>query len=321
VVDNLSNSRLEVLDQICWLVYGRKFSGETEKDLKFYCVDVTNSAALEDVFQNHLNQIWAVIHLAGLKSAPLSVEKPLLFYSVNVVGAINLFACMERHGVHNCIFSSSASVYASQKEKIPETSETKPENPYGDTKLIVEQLLQNLSQHNGWSTVLLRYFNPMGCEESGHLGENPVTHQSNLQTIMAQVACGQRKILQVFGDQFDTPDGTAVRDYIHVEDLARGHINALSFLGEKGYKIFNLGLGRGHSVLDVVHEWEKLLGRKLNCEIVKARPGDPAHLVADITLAKVELNWEPTRGLTQMVQDYWRFWNNLNQNGSREKSP
>jgi len=290
IVDNLSNSRLEVLDQICWLVYGRKFSGEAEPDLRFYRVDVTNSSALSEVFSLHQKEIWAVIHLAGLKSAPQSVEKPLLFYSVNVVGAITLFSCMERYGVTKCIFSSSASVYASQKESIPETAPTKPENPYGDTKLIVEQLLQNLCEHNGWSSVILRYFNPMGCEESGHLGERPVLDQSNLQTIMAQVACGQRKF-QVYGDQFETPDGTAVRDYIHVEDLARGHLNALNFLGKEGYRyrIFNLGLGRGHSVLDVVRAWENLLGRKIDYDIVAARVGDPAHLVANITLAKKRL--------------------------------
>ncbi|MGN1133622.1 MAG: UDP-glucose 4-epimerase GalE [Oscillospiraceae bacterium] len=307
VVDNFSNSKPEALKRIKQI---------TGKDLKFYENDILDLPALEKIFEE--NKIDAVIHFAGLKAVGESVHKPLEYYHNNITGTLMLLKAMQKYGCKNIVFSSSATVYGVHNkapfvETMPTNSST---NPYGYTKVMIEQILKDVYvADNEWSIALLRYFNPIGAHKSGLLGENPNGIPNNLFPYIAQVATGKLKCLGVFGDDYDTPDGTGVRDYIHVVDLARGHLNALQYiLDNKGVEAINLGTGKGSSVLDVLHAFERACGKKLPYEIKPRRDGDIATCYADTTKAKELLHWEAEYDIDDMARDGWNFTKN-NPNG------
>ena len=309
VVDNLCNSCRESLKRVEEI---------TGKKLTFYEVDLLDEPALDAVFQNE--NIDAVIHFAGLKAVGESVYKPLEYYHNNITGTLILCDVMRRHGCKSIVFSSSATVYGDPAE-IPIT-ENCPKgeitNPYGQTKGMLEQILTDL--HVGdpeWNIMLLRYFNPIGAHESGLIGEDPKGIPNNLVPYIAQVAVGKLKCLGVFGDDYDTPDGTGVRDYIHVVDLAAGHVKAIEKMRtSKGVHIYNLGTGVGYSVLDVVKAYEKACGKEIPYEIKARRPGDIATCYCDATKAKEELGWVAERGIEEMCADSWR-WQSNNPDGYR----
>ena len=307
VLDNLSNScekSLERVEQI------------TGKKVPFYKADILDRAALEEVFSKE--KIDAVIHFAGLKAVGESVAKPWEYYENNIGGTLTLVDVMRKHGVKNIIFSSSATVYGDPKF-IPITEECPKgqcTNPYGWTKSMLEQILSDIQKADPeWNVILLRYFNPIGAHKSGLIGENPTGIPNNLMPYVTQVAVGKRPELGVFGNDYDTHDGTGVRDYIHVVDLAIGHVKALKKIEENaGLRIYNLGTGTGYSVLDIVKNFEAATGVKIPYSIKPRRPGDIATCYADASLAKKELGWEAKYGIKEMCEDAWR-WQKMNPNG------
>lgn len=307
VVDNFYNSKRESLKRIAEL------SG---KPLTFYECDIRDKKGLDKIFKEE--KIDAVIHFAGLKAVGESCQKPVEYYDNNVAGTLTLCEVMKDNGCKKIVFSSSATVYGSNnvsplKETMPAGGTT---NPYGTTKYMIEIILSDLyKSDNEWSVSLLRYFNPIGAHESGRIGEDPNGIPNNLMPFITQVAIGKRECLSVFGNDFDTPDGTGVRDYIHVVDLALGHVKALGrVLAQSGLDIYNLGTGVGYSVLDVVHAFEKASGVKLNYKIVDRRPGDIATCYSDPSKALAELGWKAERDIEQMCADSWR-WQSMNPNG------
>lgn len=310
VVDNLCNSSEESLKRV------EKIVG---KEIPFYKADIRDAAALDKIFKAH--KIDAVIHFAGLKAVGESVAKPMEYYDNNINGTLVLCSVMRDNGVKNIIFSSSATVYGNPAF-VPITEDCPKgvcTNPYGWTKSMLEQILTDIhTADNEWNVVLLRYFNPVGAHKSGTIGEDPKGIPNNLMPYITQVAVGKRECLGVFGDDYDTPDGTGVRDYIHVVDLAVGHVKALKKIEEKaGVSLYNLGTGNGYSVLQMVHAFEKACGKKLNYEIKDRRPGDIATCYADPTKAKAELGWTAQYGIDEMCEDSWR-WQSQNPNGYAE---
>ncbi len=301
VLDNLCNSKVEVVDYIETLTGIRP---------KFYKADLLDVDAVKKVFDE--NEIDTVIHFAGLKAVGESVAKPLEYYTNNIVGTLNLLSEMRKHNCFNLIFSSSATVYGKPKTvPIKEDFELSTTNPYGTTKLYIEQILKDLCvSDNRFSVVLLRYFNPIGAHESGLLGDNPNGIPNNLMPYVTRVAKGMLPHLNVFGNDYDTPDGTGVRDYIHVLDLASGHYAALKALSEKGVHIYNLGTGNGYSVLDIVNAFERVNGVKIPYQIVERRPGDIAECYADASKAEFELGWKAERTLDDMCSSAWDFEKN-----------
>ena len=307
VLDNLCNANPKVLDRI---------EAITGKKVPFYKADIRDREALNEIFEKE--SIDSVIHFAGLKAVGESVQKPLEYYDNNIAGTLVLVDVMRQHGCKNIIFSSSATVYG-DPAFVPITEECPKgvcTNPYGWTKSMLEQILSDIQKaDNECNVVLLRYFNPIGAHKSGTIGENPNGIPNNLMPYITQVAVGKREELGVFGDDYDTPDGTGVRDYIHVVDLALGHVKALKKIEEKaGLKIYNLGTGCGYSVLDVVHNFEKASGVKIPYSIKPRRAGDIATCYADAAKAKEELGWEAQYGILEMCEDSWR-WQKNNPNG------
>ncbi|MED3316239.1 UDP-glucose 4-epimerase GalE [Bacillus wiedmannii] len=299
VLDNLSNSSVESINRV------KEITG---KQFKFYEEDLLNSGALNKIFEE--NKIEAVIHFAGLKAVGESVAIPLRYYNNNIISTLVLCEVMQKHNVKKLIFSSSATVYG-----IPETSPITEEfplsatNPYGQTKLMIEQIMRDVAlADEEWSIALLRYFNPFGAHESGRIGEDPNGIPNNLMPYVTQVAVGKLKELNVFGNDYPTKDGTGIRDYIHVIDLANGHVKALEkVLNKRGVDAYNLGTGTGYSVLEMVEAFEKVSGKKVPYKITERRPGDVAVCFADASKAKLELGWEATRGLEEMCEDSWRW--------------
>ena len=307
IVDNLYNSSEKSVERIAQI---------TGSKPRFYKADIQDYDAMSRIFEE--NKIDAVIHFAGLKAVGESVQKPLEYYQNNIGGTLVLCDVMRKHGVKNIIFSSSATVYG-DPAFIPITEECPkgtPTNPYGWTKHMLEQILTDLHTADPeWNVILLRYFNPIGAHKSGLIGEDPKGIPNNLLPYVAQVAVGKLQCLGVFGDDYDTPDGTGVRDYIHVVDLALGHVKAIDKLKEKpGVKVYNLGTGKGYSVLDVVKAFEKACGREIPYVIKERRAGDIATCYSDATLAKEELGWEAQYGIDEMCADSWR-WQSMNPNG------
>ncbi len=300
IVDNLSNSKKETLDAI------KKI---TNKVPKFYNVDIRNKELLDNVFKEN-KDINAVIHFAALKAVGESVEKPIEYYDNNIWGTIALLDVMRNNNVKKIIFSSSATVYGSPKTvPIKEDFPKSATNPYGQTKVMVEQILSDVyTSDNEWSIILLRYFNPIGAHESGLIGESPNGIPNNLMPYINQVALGKLDHLRVFGDDYKTPDGTGVRDYIHVVDLAKGHVNALNRANKMtGVESYNLGTGKGYSVLEIIKNFEKATGQKIKYEIVERRAGDIAECYADPSKAKEILGWTAEKDLEQMCKDSWNF--------------
>lgn len=301
VVDNFSNSKPEMLGKI------KKI---TNKDFKFYELDYSNKEKMDKVFAK--NKIDSVIHFAGYKAVGESVEKPIEYYTNNVSGTLNLLDVMRKHNVKTIIFSSSATVYG-DPEVVPLTEMCKigaTTNPYGSSKLFIEQILKDVyKSDNTWDVCILRYFNPIGSHESGIIGEEPQGRPNNLMPYIVRVASGELEELSIFGNDYNTPDGTGVRDYIHVVDLAKGHIKALEKLEKEksGIYIYNLGTGKGYSVLDMVHAFEKTTGQKIKYKITERRAGDIATCYADATKAKEELNWVAEKTLEDMCRDSWNY--------------
>ncbi|MEH7587793.1 UDP-glucose 4-epimerase GalE [Priestia megaterium] len=306
VLDNLSNSKPEVLKRISEL---------TKKDFKFYQADLLDKTTLEKVFSE--NNIEAVIHFAGLKAVGESIEIPLHYYHNNITGTLVLCQTMKKYDVKKMIFSSSANVYGVPKlVPITETSPLSAINPYGRTKLVIEKILGDLyDSDNSWSIALLRYFNPIGAHESGRIGEDPNDIPNNLMPYINQVAIGKRDKLNVFGNDYDTHDGTGVRDYIHVVDLAKGHLKALEMIIPiTGIDVFNLGTGTGYSVLDLIKSYENVTSKKIPYTFTHRRPGDVDKSYADITKANKILGWKALKSLEDMCYDSWR-WQKNNPNG------
>ncbi len=301
VIDNFSNSKSSSLDAI------KKITG---KDFKFYEIDYLDKNALNKVFEE--NKIDAVINFAGFKAVGESVQKPIEYYTNNISGALNLLDVMRKHNVKKFVFSSSATVYGNP-EKIPLTEDCKiggTTNPYGTSKLFIEQILKDIyASDNSWDIIILRYFNPVGAHESGLIGEDPKGIPNNLMPYIAKVATKELKELSVFGNDYNTPDGTGVRDYIHVVDLAKGHVLALNKLEKegKGLFIYNLGTGTGYSVLDLVHAYEKANNVKVPYKIAPRRDGDIATCYSDPTKAKNELGFVATKTIEDMCHDSYKF--------------
>ncbi len=311
VVDNLYNASEKALERVEQI---------TGKKVTFYEADILDRDALNAIFDKE--EIDSVIHFAGYKAVGESVRKPIEYYYNNITGTLILCDVMRNHGVKNIVFSSSATVYG-DPAFIPITEECpkgKITNPYGQTKGMLEQVLTDIYVSDPeWKVVLLRYFNPIGAHKSGLIGEDPKGIPNNLVPYVAQVAIGKLKCLGVFGNDYDTPDGTGVRDYIHVVDLAKGHVAAIQKVEktEPGVLIYNLGTGKGYSVLDVVHAFEKACGKKIPYEIKPRRAGDIATCYADPTKAKNELGWVAEYGIEEMCEDSWR-WQTMNPNGYAE---
>jgi UDP-glucose 4-epimerase len=299
IVDNLGNSRESVIDRLQTLCGKRP---------QFIRGDIRDAALLDRIFADH--PIRAVIHFAGLKAVGESVEKPLEYYDNNVRGTLELLAAMRRAGVRTLVFSSSATVYGDPASvPIREDFPCSATNPYGRSKLIIEDILADLYHAEpDWRIARLRYFNPVGAHESGLIGEDPQGIPNNLMPYIAQVAIGQRAHLKVFGNDYPTPDGTGIRDYLHVVDLAHGHVAALNYLNEKGGLLtVNLGTGQGYSVLEMAKAFEQASGRPVPCRFAPRRPGDIAQCWADPALAKELFGWNTTRGLETMCADAWRW--------------
>lgn len=301
IIDNFSNSKPEVLEKI------KKITG---KDFKFYEIDYLDREKLEKVFEE--NNIEAVMNFAGYKAVGESVQKPIEYYTNNISGCLVLLDTMRKYGVKKFIFSSSATVYG-DPEVIPITEECKTggtTNPYGTTKLFIEQILKDTyASDNTWDICILRYFNPVGAHESGLIGEEPQGIPNNLMPYIVRVASGKLQELSVFGNDYNTPDGTGVRDYIHVVDLAKGHVLALDKLDkeEKGLYIYNLGTGAGYSVLDMVKAFEKSTGKKVPYKIAPRRAGDIAACYARPDKAEKELGWTAEKTLEDMCKDSWNY--------------
>lgn len=309
VVDNLSNSSKKSLQRV------EKITG---KPVTFYKADILDREALNAVFDKE--KIDSCIHFAGLKAVGESVQKPWEYYENNIAGTLTLVDVMRQRGVKNIIFSSSATVYG-DPAIVPITEECPKgqcTNPYGQTKSMLEQILTDIQKADPeWTVILLRYFNPVGAHESGQIGEDPEGIPNNLTPYITQVAVGKLKEVGVFGNDYDTPDGTGVRDYIHVMDLAEGHVKALQkFDDANGVYIYNLGTGQGYSVLDMIHAFSRAVGREIPYVIKPRRAGDIAACYADPAKAKKELGWEARRGIDEMCADGWR-WQSQNPNGYR----
>ncbi len=311
VVDNLYNASEESLKRV------EKITGKT---VTFYEADILDKEALNKIFDAH--EIEAVIHFAGYKAVGESVQKPIEYYHNNMTGTLVLCDVMRAHGVKNIVFSSSATVYGDPAQ-IPITENCpkgQPTNPYGWTKSMLEQVLTDIhTSDNEWNVILLRYFNPIGAHKSGIIGEDPKGIPNNLVPYVAQVAVGKRPCLGVFGNDYDTPDGTGVRDYIHVVDLAAGHVKAIEKLRENpGVEVYNLGTGNGYSVLQVVAAFEKACGHEIPYEIKPRREGDIATCYCDPQKAKEDLGWEAKYGIEEMCEDSWR-WQSTNPDGYATK--
>lgn len=310
VVDNLCNSCEESLSRVEEI---------TGKKVTFYKADLLDREAIEQIFEKE--EIDSVIHFAGLKAVGESVAKPLEYYYNNITGTLILCDVMRNHGVKNIVFSSSATVYGNPATvPIKEDFPLSVTNPYGRTKLMLEEILRDFYVADPeWNVILLRYFNPIGAHKSGRIGENPKGIPNNLVPYITQVAVGKLEKLGVFGDDYDTPDGTGVRDYIHVVDLALGHVRAIEKLKTQtgGVLVYNLGTGVGYSVLEIVKAFEKACGKEIPYEIKDRRPGDIPTCYADASLAKEELSWEAKRGIEEMCEDSWR-WQKNNPNGYEE---
>lgn len=315
VIDSLTNSKVEVLERI---------ESITGKTVVFFENDIRDKDALNRLFGQQ--KIDAVMHFAGLKAVGESCEKPSLYYQNNVYGTLVLTETMAEFGIKKMVFSSSATVYGdSRKLPYKEDLPICATNPYGRTKGIIEQMLDDFSRADThalsklpWKTVLLRYFNPIGAHETGLIGEAPNGVPNNLLPYVSQVACGKLEQLSVFGNDYPTPDGTGIRDYIHVVDLAKGHIKALEMLDapqmdKGGCKVYNLGTGQGCSVLEIIHAFEKVTGKKINYRISPRRPGDIAESIADASLAKQELDWQAEKTLEDMIRDTWHWQNSQRQ--------
>ncbi|MEO1938535.1 MAG: UDP-glucose 4-epimerase GalE [Sulfurimonas sp.] len=309
VYDNLSNSSQEALKRV------EKITG---KAIKFVKGDIRDREKLQETFDAY--DIDSVIHFAGLKAVGESVEKPLKYYDNNICGTVALCEVMEANNCKNIVFSSSATVYGDpHTTPIKEDFPLSATNPYGRSKLFIEEILRDLNvADSSWRVILLRYFNPVGAHKSGTIGEDPNGIPNNLMPFISQVAVGKRKELSVFGNDYDTHDGTGVRDYIHVVDLAKGHVKALDKMKKmEGVLTVNLGTGKGYSVLDMVHAFEKASGRKVPYKIAPRRPGDIAKCYADPSYAKEVLGWEATRGIDEMCEDSWR-WQANNPDGYKK---
>lgn len=309
VVDNLLNSKEESLKRV------EKITG---KKTKFYKVDLLDEKALDEIFETEKPE--AVIHFAGLKAVGESTKIPLTYYHNNLTGTFNLIASMKKHGCNKLVFSSSATVYGTPKSvPISEDFDLSATNPYGQTKLMIETILRDICKADkDFNVALLRYFNPIGAHESGLIGEDPKGIPNNLLPYVAQVAVGKLKELSVFGNDYPTKDGTGVRDYIHVVDLAAGHIKAIEKLcSNPGIVTYNLGTGNGYSVLDIVKAFEKASGKTVPYRIVDRRPGDIAECYANPEKAKAELGWQAKYGIDKMCEDSWR-WQSTNPDGYGE---
>lgn len=298
VVDNFSNSSFESIKRV------QKITG---KEVIFYEADIRDEEKMDEIFGAH--KIDAVIHFAAYKAVGESCKLPLKYYENNISGTVGLLKIMAKRGVKKIIFSSSATVYG-DPERLPldETCRLSTTNPYGSTKLMMEMIMQDLYKaDNEWNIILLRYFNPVGAHESGLIGEDPKGIPNNLMPFVAQVASGKLSCINVFGNDYDTPDGTGVRDYIHVVDLALGHIAAIEKCNDSGVHIYNLGTGNGYSVLDMIKAFEKACGKKLPYKICERRSGDIAACYACPDKAKKELGWEAKFGIEEMCADQWRW--------------
>jgi len=299
VIDNFSNSKPDVIDKIKTI---------TDKEFKFYEGDVCDKKILQSIFKE--NKIDAVIHFAGFKAVGESVQKPLMYYRNNLDSTLTLCEVMNENNVKNIVFSSSATVYGNPKSlPIKETFPTgETTNPYGTTKVMIERILKDIYvSDNSWNIALLRYFNPIGAHKSGLIGENPNDIPNNLMPYIVKVATKELKELNVFGNDYDTPDGTGVRDYIHVVDLAKGHVLAIEKYAKPGVHICNLGTGKGYSVLEIVGAFERINGVKIPYVIKDRRPGDIATCYADPSRAKEQLGWVATRGIDEMCRDSWNY--------------
>ena len=309
VLDNLSNSCEKSLDVV------KEITG---KDFPFYNVDLLDYDATSKVFDE--NKIDGVIHFAGLKAVGESVRIPIRYYHNNITGTLNLIDIMEKHEVYNIVFSSSATVYG-KPETVPITEDfpLSTTNPYGSTKLMLENILRDVFVSNDkWSVTLLRYFNPIGAHKSGKMGEDPKGIPNNLLPYVAQVAVGKLEYVHVFGSDYDTKDGTGVRDYIHVVDLALGHLKSIEKnSGKPGVYTYNLGTGNGYSVLEIVKAFSEACGKELPYKLEPRRPGDISECFADPKKAREELGWEAKRGIAEMCEDAWR-WQSNNPNGYNE---
>lgn len=306
VIDNLSNSSRESLNRVEKI---------TNKKVEFHDADVRDSNTLDAIFSN--NSIDAVIHFAGLKAVGESVTKALHYYQNNLESTLTLLDRMKRYDVKKLVFSSSATVYGLPEIlPITEAAPLSATNPYGQTKLMIEQILKDIiATSEDWNITSLRYFNPVGAHESGLIGEDPNGLPNNLLPYVAQVAAGKLNKVRIFGDDYDTPDGTGVRDYIHVVDLAKAHIAALNNLNHPNiYKVYNIGTGNADSVLDMIHAFEKASGKTIPYEVVGRRPGDIASCYADVSLAKNELNWVAELTIQDSCDSAWR-WQSQNPNG------
>ena len=308
VVDNYYNANPKSLERVKEL---------TGKDFKSYEYDIRDSEGMDKIFKE--NKIDAVIHFAGLKAVGESCQKPIEYYDNNIGGTLKLCDVMRNNGCKNIVFSSSATVYGMKNvSPLKETMKTGgTTNPYGTTKYMIEIILEDIyKSDNEWNVTLLRYFNPIGAHESGRIGENPSGIPNNLMPYITQVAIGKRPFLSVYGNDYDTPDGTCIRDYIHVVDLADGHVKAVNNIldGKKGVQIFNLGTGKGYSVLDIVKAFSKAYGKELPYKIAPRRPGDLAVCFSDPSKAKEVLGWEAKRGIDDMCRDSWN-WQSKNPNG------
>ncbi|WP_342562646.1 UDP-glucose 4-epimerase GalE [Paenibacillus sp. FSL R7-0345] len=306
IIDNFSNSKPEVINRI------KDISG---CKLKFYQIDLLDSSKLDGVFKE--NHIDAVIHFAGFKAVGESVSDSLKYYKNNIAGTLELLETMKKNDVKKIVFSSSATVYGTGNN-IPfkENSSLKTTSPYGTTKLMIEQILTDLCiSEPDWSVIILRYFNPIGAHESGLIGEDPTGLPNNLMPFLTQVAMGRLEGIKVFGNDYDTHDGTGIRDYIHVVDLAKGHLKALQKLSNNfGLSIYNLGVGKGYSVLDVIKTFENVVKINIKYKFVERRAGDVAVSIADVNKARDELGWEAKKTLLDMCADSWK-WQKLNPNG------
>jgi UDP-glucose 4-epimerase len=299
VIDNFSNSKPDVIKRI------QEITGKT---LTLYEADLLNKELLDFIFSNH--EINAVIHFAAYKAVGESVEKPLIYYQNNLISTLNLCEIMDKYGVYNLVFSSSATVYGNP-DRVPITEESplRATNPYGRTKLMAEQILQDLSVANPlWSIALLRYFNPIGAHETGLIGEDPKGIPNNLLPYISQVASGQLSHLNVFGDDYETEDGTGIRDYIHIMDLANGHVKALEHvLLTTGVEAFNIGTGKGHSVFEMVDAFEQVSEKQIKINIQERRSGDVAVCFANPSKANDVLQWSAKRGIYEMCKDTWKW--------------
>lgn len=301
IVDNLYNSKIEVLEKL------EKITG---KKIKFYKYDLVNKEEIEKIFKE--NEIDSVIHFAGYKAVGESVKKPLMYYSNNLISTINLLETMNKYNVKKIVFSSSATVYGNPGvvKYTEELGRKDASSPYGTTKCMIEKILEDLyDSDNSWNITILRYFNPVGAHESGLIGEEPNGIPNNLMPYVMKVASGKLETLSIFGNDYPTPDGTGIRDYIHVVDLAKGHVKALEKIKE-GLNYYNLGSGKGISVLELVNTFEKINNVKVNYKIVGRREGDLAEYYADATKAWNELNWKTEKTLEDICKDSWNYEKN-----------